>query len=99
MKITDLMGMKFYRKRIQSWAKIRYCDANGWTISGTGQWLPTFNYGNTGEQMAYLLFTNTKYDRAQLTTVSVELTEQNGTKMLKISELDKNTFEYYRRKQ
>jgi hypothetical protein len=74
-------------------------DANGWTISGTGQWLPTFNYGNTGEQMAYLLFTNTKYERAQLTTVRVELTEQNSAEMLKISELEKNTYEYYIRKQ
>ncbi len=75
-----------------------YDSNGGWIISGSGQWLPTYNYANTGTQLSYVLFKNTKYDRTKLTTVRVEMIEENGTKMLKVCDLDELSFDYYIKK-
>lgn len=73
-------------------------EANGWNIEGSGQWLPTYNQFNTGEPLLFILFTNTKHVSPQLTTVQAELYLENDTQMLKITELEKGSIDYYVRK-
>lgn len=73
-------------------------NSNGWLIRDSGQFMPTFNYSNSGELMTFIIFTNTAYEKNLLTTVRAEIIEENGTKMLKISDLEDLSFDYYIRK-
>jgi hypothetical protein len=72
--------------------------ANGWNIFGSGEWLPSFNISQTGDQVLFILFTNSKYERDELTSVKAELEMENGSQMLKITALDNGSVDYYIRK-
>lgn len=72
--------------------------SNGWIITGSGHWLPAFNYTNTGEKMTFVTFLHERNTRANVTTVIIEMVIENGTKLLKVSDLETNSFDYYIRK-
>lgn len=72
--------------------------ANGWTLSGTGNWTPYFNYSSSGEQWSAIMFYTIYRGTSIVQPIKAEVIVDNGSTMLKLTEMGDGDIEYYIKK-